>query len=265
MTAYQSIDVVSDGPVATLRLNRPAQYNALDERLALELDAALGEIAAAPALRALVLTGAGEAFCAGGDVKGFLAAGEGVADHIARLVPAFHGALLRLVRLPIPVLAAVNGVAAGAGMSLALACDLVLAREDARFAVAYGGIGATPDGGCTWFLPRIVGLRRAMELIATNRTLSAQEALAWGLANRLAGADAFAAETRALAAQLAQAPTLAVGRAKALLLASSGGEDGLAAHLDREAQAIVASARSADFREGLRAFAGKRPARFEGR
>ena len=262
-TAFETIELTFDGPTACLRFNRPDRYNALDAAMAEELERALARLSAEPGLRALMLTGAGEAFHAGGDVKAFAEAGSSAPRVVADLLGVFHGALRRLVRLPVPVVAAVNGVAAGAGFSLAMAADLVLASEAARFTVAYTGIGATPDGGGTWSLPRLVGLRRALELVLTNRVLSAAEALEWGLVTRVLPAEDFAARAAEFTAELAAGPTLAFGRAKALLRESLGAD--LETQLGREGESLVACAGSADFQQAVLAFAEKRKPAFQGR
>src|SRR5262249_9847268 len=178
----QTVRLETKGGVGTITLNRPDAYNALNLALARELFAAVLAVDEDPAVRAVVITGAGKAFCGGGDVKDF-------ADNLARigvlikeLTTYVHGAVSRLVRTPKPVITAVNGVAAGGGLSLAMAGDLVLAAESARFTMAYSKIAATPDGSSTYWLPRLVGIRRATELFYTNRVLTAKEAVDWGIA-----------------------------------------------------------------------------------
>jgi len=214
-------------------------------------------------VRAVVVTGAGKAFCGGGDVKDF-------ADNLARvgvlikeLTTYVHGAVSRLVRAPKPVVTAVNGVAAGGGLSLALAGDLVLAAESARFTMAYSKIAATPDGSSTYWLPRLVGLRRAIELFYTNRVLTAREALDWGLVSRVIPDAELADATRGLAAELAKGPTLALGRGKLLFHAST--TESLETQMEAETRAIAQSGHTEDFAEGVRAFAAKRPPSFTGR
>ena len=176
--------------------------------MATELFEAVIDVQEDPGVRCLVLTGSGAAFHAGGDVKAFMGAGDGVPVFIDRVVTPFHAFISHLVRMPKPVVAAVNGTAAGAGFSIAMACDVVVAREDAVFTVAYSRIGASPDGSMSFFLVRMIGMRRAMELYLTNRVLSAREAMDWGLVTRVLGAENFMEEAKALAADLAQGPTL---------------------------------------------------------
>jgi 2-(1,2-epoxy-1,2-dihydrophenyl)acetyl-CoA isomerase len=215
------------------------------------------------AVRCIVVTGAGKAFCAGGDVKMFHDAGDRVGVLIKHLTIHLHGAISRLTRTPKPVLMAVNGVAAGAGFSIAVSGDLAIAAESARFTMAYSRIGAAPDGSSTYFLPRLVGTRRALELSFTNRTLSAREALDWGLVNRVHADAEFPAAVAALARELAAGPTVAFGRAKLLLHLST--QESLETQMELEAQAIAASSASADFRNGVAAFVAKRPVKFAGR
>ncbi|HUJ73674.1 MAG TPA: enoyl-CoA hydratase-related protein [bacterium] len=260
---YTTLELSKDGPVAVLRLNRPAQYNALDHHMTPELLEAILEIKDDPAIRALVLTGTGTAFCAGGDVKAFAQQGAGVSRYIERMVVPLHAFVSHLVRMAKPVVAAVNGVAAGAGMSLALACDLVVARADAVFTAGYSRIGASPDGSMTYFLVRQIGVRRAMELYLTNRVLTAQEALAWGLVTRVAPAETFLQDAQALARELAAGPTVAYGHAKALF--AHGLNQSLETQLELEARDIADCARTQDFQEGVKAFAEKRKAEFKGR
>jgi 2-(1,2-epoxy-1,2-dihydrophenyl)acetyl-CoA isomerase len=251
-----------DGHVATIRINRPHRYNALSLRAAEQLSDAILTCDEDRTIRAVVVTGAGQAFCAGGDVMEFAEHAEALALHLKRLLTHVHGAVSRITRMAKPVIAAVNGVAAGAGMSLAMACDLAVAAESARFTMAYSRIGATPDGSSTYFLPRLVGLRRALELTYTNRVLTAREAEAWGLVNLVVPDADFPAAVIALAAELAAGPTLALGRAKQLF--SMSGHESLETQMEHEAQLIALSSRTADFREGVRAFTEKRQPVFSG-
>ena len=250
--------------VAILTLNRPQAYNALNLQLGRDLLEAAIEADEDRAVRCIVLTGSGQAFCAGGDVKDFAANADRIAVFIKQLTIYLHGAISRLARSPKPVLMAVNGAAAGAGMSLALAGDMVVAAESARFSLAYSRIGAAPDGSSTYYLPRLAGYRRAMDLYLTNRVLTAGEALGWGLVNRVHPDAQFQAEVAKLARELAQGPTFAIGRAKQLFLHST--EESLETQMELEAQAIAASSRTEDFRAGVDAFARKQPApQFRGR
>ena len=178
--AYDTILYSIQDAVATITLNRPASYNALNLTLGRELFLAALEADEDPAVRCIVLTGAGRAFCGGGDVKDFAASGDRIGVLLKELTTYLHGTVSRLARTAKPVIMAVNGVAAGGGMSLALAGDLVVATESATFNMAYAKIAASPDGSATYFLPRLIGMRRALELHYTNRVLSAREAMDWG-------------------------------------------------------------------------------------
>ncbi len=249
--------------VATISMNRPDRYNALNVRMAEELLNVILACEEDREIRALVLTGAGRAFCAGGDVKEFVEHIDTLPLYVKRLTTPLHGAISRMNRMPKPVIAAVNGVAAGAGMSLAIACDLAIAAESARFTMAYSKIGATPDGSSSYFLPRLVGLRRALELTYTNRVLTAREAEAWGLVNRVVPDAEFQPTVRDLASTLAAGPTLALGRAKRLFLMSQ--HESLETQMENETELIALSCRSADFREGTQAFVEKRSPLFGGR
>src|SRR5260370_9948611 len=201
---YEYILLERAASVATITLNRPDAYNALTLPLARELFQAVLEVDEDPAVRCVVLTGAGKAFCGGGDVKVFADSLPRVGILIKELTTFSHGAVSRLTRIPKPVLVAVNGVAAGGGLSLALSGDLVVAAESARFTMAYSKIAAPPDGSSSYFLPRLIGLRRTLELYLTNRVLSARAALEWGLATK----DVPHAKLRAPASRVAAEPCL---------------------------------------------------------
>jgi 2-(1,2-epoxy-1,2-dihydrophenyl)acetyl-CoA isomerase len=261
--AYETLGYdVTDG-VATITLNRPDAYNALNLTLGRELFHATLEADESRAVRCIVITGAGRAFCAGGDVKDFADNPDRIGILIKELTTYLHGAVSRLARAPKPVVMAVNGIAAGGGMSLALAGDLVVATESARFTMAYSKIAASPDGSSSYFLPRMIGLRRALELHYTNRVLTANEAMQWGLVNRVHPDAEFAGAVKTLARELAQGPTLAFGRAKALFHQST--QESLETQMELEAQAIAQSGHTEDFRNGVTAFAKKQPVTFQGR
>ena len=260
---YQALRLaVADG-VARITFDRPQAANALDLTLARELEDAANRCSGDPGVRCVLLAGSGDFFCAGGDVVGFAGRGEGLPAHLSELATHLHVAISRLARMRAPVVAAVHGAAAGAGFSLACASDLVLAAESARFVMAYTGIGLSPDGSGTYFLPRLVGLRRAMELALTNRRLSAREALEWGIVTRVVPDADLAAEAGVLAAGLAAGPTAAFGRTKRLLQGSF--TESLETKMELELRALVAGARTADAREGIAAFVAKRRPEFTGR
>jgi 2-(1,2-epoxy-1,2-dihydrophenyl)acetyl-CoA isomerase len=260
---YEVLTLDVHDHIATLTLNRPEAYNALNTQLAAELLDATTQVDEDPEVRCLVITGAGKAFCAGGDVKGFHDHLPHIGTHIKQLTGLLHGTVSRIARMPKPVIAAVNGVVAGGGMGLMLACDLSYAVETATLTMAYTRIGANPDGSSTFWLPRLVGVRRAMELIYSNRVLTAQEALAWGILNGVMPPDKFPEEVYAVARQLASGPTLAYARAKNLCY--TGLNESLETQMELEARDIAASGRTEDFREGILAFMQKRAATFQGR
>ena len=254
------LTVHRDGALLQLQLNRPAALNALDLPLAQALARATAALADDPGLRAVVLSGAGRAFCAGGDVRQMQADPVKVARE---LIAAVHAAIVNLNGLRVPVLASVHGVVAGAGMSLLLACDLAIAADTTRFNLAYVNIGTSCDGGASWALPRVVGLRKAFEIAMLGDTLDAAQALQLGLVNRVVPAAELQAQTAVLAQQLANGPTQALGEIKQLLRASQ--QATLAEQLDAEAQAFLRCAASQDFSAALDAFAARRPAQFSGR
>ena len=259
---YRALTYVVKGQVATITLNRPDCYNAMNHRMVEELFDAVLACDEDREVRAVVLTGAGQAFCAGGDVGEFIEQSETISHYLKHLLQLLHGTISRISRMSKPVIAAVNGVAAGAGMSLAMGCDLAVAAESARFTMAYSKIGATPDGSSTYFLPRLVGRRRALELTLTNRVLTAAEAETWGLVNRVVPDAGFQAAVNALAAELAAGATLAFGRAKRLFLMSE--HESLETQMENETQLIALSSKTADFREGVKAFTEKRKPIFSG-
>jgi 2-(1,2-epoxy-1,2-dihydrophenyl)acetyl-CoA isomerase len=248
--------------VAHVTLNRPQAGNAVDLEMAKELMAVSLRCENDPNVRAVLLSGAGNRFCVGGDVKAF-AAQEQLPQYLRAITSYLHLAISHFARLDAPVIAAVQGSAAGGGFSLAISCDLVLAAESATFLMAYSKIGMAPDGGSTYFLPRLVGLKRAMELTLINRVLSAREACEWGIVTEVVSADRLTARAEELARSLAQGPTGAFGSAKRLL--HSGWNQSLETQMELESRAIVEAGGSADGKEGIRAFVEKRKARFGGK
>ena len=247
-----------EGAVLTITLNRPEVYNAFNRALHDALHEALTEAQDA-AIRCVVVTGAGKGFCAGQDLKEFGQVSGSIRD---ALETTYHPNI-RLVRaLEKPVIAAVNGPAAGAGLSFACACDLRIASDAATFVPGFVGIGLVPDSGGTWFVHRLLGFARAFEWMCANTRLSAAEALDWGLVSEVVPADGFAGRVAQLAAEWAARPTLAVGRTKQLFehAFSAALEDQLAL----EAELQQASVTTADFREGVDAFLEKRAPQFTG-
>ncbi len=259
MAAYDTIDLdVRDG-VARLTLNRPDAANGIDLSLARDLFDATLAVAADPTARVVLLSGAGKLFCAGGDLKGFAGRAD-LPSHLREILGPLHSAIANLVRGDAPVVAAVQGSAAGAGMGLVGASDLVVAAESTKFVMAYTGVGLAPDGSSSWFLPRLVGLRRAQELTLTNRVLSAAEALDWGLITQVVPDDELADTAGALAAKVARGAAPALARAKHLLHTSL--EDTLETHLAREAEAISSASATPQGIEGVAAFVEKRKPEF---
>jgi 2-(1,2-epoxy-1,2-dihydrophenyl)acetyl-CoA isomerase len=261
------LEVSIAGPIATLTMNRPEARNALSDDMRRELRDALHRLELDDDVRCLVLRGAGEHFMAGGDVKTF----AGVVDRpAAELKQQFvlrihdlHPIMFAMRRMPKPIVASVRGAAAGAGVSLAAACDLVIAAEDAFFTLAYVHIGTSPDGSATYHLPRALGIKRAMEMTLLGDRIDAKTASDWGLVNFVVPAAALEEETAKLAARLASGPTHVYGRAKRLLYQSI--ETQFEAQLQAEAEAFADCASREDFKEGVTAFVEKRKPVFRGR
>jgi 2-(1,2-epoxy-1,2-dihydrophenyl)acetyl-CoA isomerase len=252
------VETARVGGVLTITLNRPDVLNALNRAVHDGLREAYRE-ARQPDVRAVVLTGAGRGFCVGQDLTEFR---EGGGDIVERLRGSYHPTILGLRALEKPVIAAVNGPAAGAGLSLACACDLRVAADTASFVPAFIGIGLVPDSGGTWTVPRLIGAARAFEWLTSNRKLAAAEALAWGLVTEVVAADALAARAAEVAAGYAAAPTRGIAMTKRLLAASETST--LEEQLELEAQLQAAATRTDDFTEGVTAFLEKRPPRFTG-
>jgi 2-(1,2-epoxy-1,2-dihydrophenyl)acetyl-CoA isomerase len=253
------------GNVAVVVLNRPDALNALSQQLIRELDSAL-RMASDEGARAIVVTGEGRAYCSGGDLREMrlLAQKEG---RIEAFLEEPLGNLHRLIRLmrdlPIPIVAAVNGVCAGAGVNLALACDIVFASDDAVFREAFVRIGLSPDCGGTFFLPRAVGEKLAAEMLMTGDAITAQRAAEIGMINRVVAADSLVNEAKAFASKLAAGPTGAIGRIKKMLNATFSNSLDTQLALEHECQ--IESGKSADFKEGVAAFFEKRPPNFSGK
>ena len=260
-----SIEV--DGAIGTMTLERPDAFNAMSPEMILDLGTAFAWLADQAPLRALILTGAGPAFCAGGDVNTFKAGAEDdsidLPAQVRRGAEALHTAIVDLRRIPYPVIAAVNGAAAGAGFSLALACDIRIASEDAFLACAYGRIGASPDGGMTYFLPRVVGPSRALELLLEDPNIKAERALEEGLVSTVVPAGELIDAAREKAEKLSKRAPYYVKMAKHLCGQSI--ENRLTEHLQLERHGIADSMATEDLREGAIAFfSGEKP-EFKGR
>ena len=247
------------GAVLTITLNRPDVYNAFNQALHTALARALGE-AADPEVRAVVVTGAGKGFCAGQDLKEFQQISGGIRD---RLEQSYHPNIRALRALEKPVLAAVNGAAAGAGLSLACACDVRIASDSASFVPGFIGIGLVPDSGGTLFIRRILG-ERAFEWMVSNRRLRAEEALEWGLVSEVVPAERFEERVRELAGRYAALPTRGVAFSKRLFDHAASASS-LDAQLELEAELQQEATQTEDFREGVEAFLEKRPPEFRGR
>jgi 2-(1,2-epoxy-1,2-dihydrophenyl)acetyl-CoA isomerase len=249
--------------IARITLNRPDKLNSFNVEMHEALRDALADVQADKSLRVLVLTGAGRAFCAGQDLSDRAVAPGGEAVDLGASIDKYYGPLvLALRRLPMPVICAVNGVAAGAGANLPLACDIVLAARSASFVEVFCKLGLIPDTGGTYFLPRLLGSARATALAMLGDKLSAEQAAAWGLIWQCVDDEQLAAETDKLARHFAQAPTLGLARTKQALQAS--GLNTLEAQLDLERDFMRELGHSADYREGVAAFMAKRAPRFIG-
>lgn len=248
--------------VARITLNRPAAGNAIDMAMARALVDAAVRCETDRAVRCVLLTGAGRLFCAGGDVGEFARVGDGAAALLSELAGTLHMAVARFARMECPLVVLVNGPAAGAGLSLALSGDIVLCTPTAHFTGAYTAIGLTPDGGMSWLLPRLVGLRRAQDIILTNRRVGASEAEAIGLVTRVVEAELLASEGDLLAGGLAGSAVGAIGATRRLLQRSF--DNGFETQLEDEARSIAAAGSRPEAREGIAAFLARRPPDFRG-
>ena len=265
MTSLSPLRVERDGAVTVLTLDRADVLNAFDEPLTEALNASLADCAADAAVRAVVITGAGRAFSTGQDLADRLVTIEKSGDlHLGdELRRRYHPAIAAIREMRKPVIAAVNGVAAGAGLGLAIACDIRVAASSASFRAAWGRVGLVPDAGSAFFLPRLVGWGRALDMVLTGEPVAADEALRIGLVTRVWPDAEFAAKWRELAQTLARGPTEAFALTKEGLNAAMA--RGFAEFLDQEAELQDRAGRTHDYAEGVRAFSEKRPAKMEGR
>lgn len=255
----EPLETMIEGSVAWLTLNRPADGNSIDVALAEALLEAVGKCSADDRVRCLVITGHGRMFCAGGDIKTFAAGGDpkGAIDAITA---PLHAAIGRIMATDKPIVTLVNGPAAGAGLGLAILGDIVIAAKSASFTSAYTTLGVTPDGGTSWFLPRLIGLRRASDMVLTNRRVTAEEAERIGLVTRVVDDDRLHAEGAAVALGLANSAIKSLARSRRLL--SEGLGRTLGDQLGVEAQEIAFAASGAEGREGIESFLERRSARF---
>lgn len=261
--AYRSLDFSVRDQVAHLVLNRPDRANVISAEVARELLEAAIECDENPDVRAVLIRGEGRMFSAGGNLKAFAEKEDRLPAYLKETTTYLHGAISRLVRQSAPTVCAVHGFAAGGGFSLAIAGDLVVAAESAKFTMAYTKVGLTPDGSSTYFLTRLVGLRRAMDLALTNRVLTAGEALEWGLISRVVRDEELVQAAEDLAKALASGPTWASGVTKELF--HRGWTESLETQMELETRAIADAVRTADAQEGIAAFLDKRRPSFVGR
>lgn len=261
--SYETITFDVTDNIATITLDRPGRLNALDSVMAKELLQIAIQCDENPDIRAAILTGAGDkAFCSGGDLISFNEKGDEMPAHLKEVTVYFHGAITRFSRMDAPLIGAINGVAAGAGLSMAAFSDLAIAREGARFVSAYTAAGLTPDGSSTYFLPRLIGTRRYMELALMNRSLSAEEAKEWGIVNEVVQSDQLMSTAREWAKKLALGPTLAFGRVKGMI--HNTFHDSLEGQMELETRMIAASAHTVDGSKGINSFVNKKVPKFLG-
>lgn len=263
MTQFTTLTLDIADNVATLSLNRPEAANGLNMDMGKELMLAAIEVDENPEVRCVLLKAEGKMFSAGGDLKSFANFGEDLPKAIKELTSYLHSAISRLNRMNAPLIVAVNGMAAGAGMSMAICGDIVLAGKSAKFTMAYTAAGLSPDGSSSFFLPRLIGMRKTQELMLTNRRLSAQEALDWGMITQLCEDDSLQDEASALAKQIAKGPTKAFGSVKSLLAGSFN--NSLETQMEYEARGIAAMTCTDDGKEGIAAFLEKRAPHFTGK
>ena len=260
MENFETILLSKEDNIATITFNRPKSANGISPTLARELAEAALICDQDATIRCVILTGTGRMFCAGGDLKSVGGDPDKAASKIKGMADNLHRATSMFARMQKPVIIAVNGIAAGAGFSIAVTGDMVIAAESAKFTMAYTAAGLSPDGSSTYYLPRLIGMRRTMELMLTNRLLTAKEALEWNLVNQVVPDEELQAAALKLAQKLANGPTDAFGVVKKLLLCSF--DNSLETQMELEGRAISERAGSANGREGVQAFLEKRKPKF---
>jgi len=259
---FETMTYEAENGVGLITFNRPEAANAMSPLCAKEFNVLSREIEGDRSVQAVVMTGAGRMFCAGGDLAAFAEAGDQARALLLEMTGDLHLGLSRLARMSAPVIAAVNGTAAGAGFSLVMSCDLAISAERAVYTMAYTNAGLSPDGSSTYYMPRKIGDRRSRELMLTNRVLSSSEALDWGIVNQVVPDDEVVTEAMKLAAKLASGPTLAYGKVKELL--NSSFDHALETQMEYEARSIAGLIETGDGQEGIRAFLDKRKPDFKG-
>ena len=257
-----SVTLTRQGAVAIMRLTNPERGNSVTMEMATEFSNIAQQVAEDASVRAVLLASSGNMFCVGGDIGGFSENAENPAPYLKKLAGTLHIGMKQLFAMNKPFVVAVNGAAAGAGMSIALSGDAVIAGRSASFTAAYSGIGLTPDGGMSWILPRLVGLRMAQQMILSNRRVKAEEALQLGLVTEVVDDAELEARGLAVAENFARAAIGAVSMGRRLML--EGATNSLADHLDREAEEIAKASTGAESREGVAAFLARRAPNFSG-
>lgn len=262
MADFQTLRFEQNDGIATITLNRPEAANGLNCAMGLELMQAAIACDENPAIRAVILTGEGKMFSAGGDLKEFASFGDEISIKLKELTTHLHAAVSRFSRMEKPLIVAVNGMAAGAGFSMAVCGDYVFSSQSAKYTMAYTAAGLSPDGSSSYFLPRLIGMRKTQELMLTNRRLTAEEALEWGLVNEVVADDELADSAMEFAKTLANGPTKAYGQVKKLLLTSF--DNSLETQMEFEARGIAAMAQTEDGKEGIASFLEKRKPSYKG-
>jgi len=260
---YQTLIFDIDNSIARIILNRPEAANSMNMQMMEELLDVSIVCDEDDSIRAVTITGTGRMFCAGGDLASFAKQGDKLPGFLKKATTVLHGAITRFARMKKPVITIINGSAAGAGFSLAIMGDYTIAADSAKFTMAYTAAGLSPDGSSSYFLPRLVGEKRAREIMMTNRTLTADEALNWGMINQISTNDDLTADANIMINKLASGPTLAYGTIKELLVNSA--TSSLETQMEHESRGIAASAGTVDGKEGIDAFLNKRRAEFGGK